>query len=310
MTAQPGGGGKIDVHHHFRPPDSAAARPGWSVARAVEEMDAAGVARAVAYAGPVDEPADGKRTAGVKARRINEFSAAIVRRHPGRFGTFASLPMLDRDACLEEIAYAADELGATGFGVSTCYGSRWLGDPFFRPVLEELDRRRAVLFVHPVDSWCPQLGYEAGVVTGPWLEWPANTARTILSLMVNGVLRDLPHIRFLFCHGGGLMPLLIGRIAGFTGWPVVGPERLAELFPEGIEAAFAGLYFECAQAYAPEAFGALRSLVPDSRLLFGSDYDNFPIAHSVSRLDALGLAPDAYDAISRGNAEQLMPAPR
>lgn len=307
MTVRPGTGGKIDVHHHFRPPGSAAYRPQWSAARAVEELDAAGIARAVAYSGAVDEPADASRTAGANARRINEFSTDLARRYPGRFGTFASLPMLDPDAALDEIAYAADELGADGFGVSTCYGSRWLGDPYFRPVWEELDRRAAVVFVHPVDSWCPRLGYEGDIVTGPWLEWPANTARTILSLMVHGVLGELPHVRFLFCHAGGVMPLLVGRIAGFSGWPAVGPQRLAEIFPDGIEAAFARLYFECAQAYTPEAFTALRSLVPDTHLLFGSDYDNFPLSHSVTRLDALGLDPQLYDAVSRGNAELLLP---
>lgn len=303
--AEPGGHGKIDMHHHFRPPNAYASRRGWSVAQALDEMDANGVALAVAYAGPVSDAASAG-TAGRNARLINDFSTEITRDHPGRFGTFASLPMLDPDACLAEIAYAADVLGADGFGISTCYGSLWLGDPVFRPIFEELNRRKSIVFVHPVDSACPTLGYEADVITGPWIEWPANTARTIMSLMVNGVLRQFPDIRFIFCHAGGVLPSLIGRIAGFSGWPVVGPKRLEAIFPDGIETEFARLYFECAQAYAPEAFEMLARMVPRSHMMFGSDYDNFPISHSTSRVDSLGLDAEQYDAHCRGNALELL----
>ena len=297
--------GKVDIHHHVRAPDSAASRPEWSLQPGLAQMDANGIGWAVTYAGAVNDRPDHGGTAGARARRINEFSAAIATDHPGRFGTFASLPMLDPDACLTEIAYACDELRCEGFSMSTCYGDLWLGDPVFRPIFEELDRRRAVVFVHPVDSSCSTLGYESGVVTGAWLEWPTNTARTILSLMLNGVIRDRPNIRFVFCHGGGVMSMIISRIAGFTGWPVIGPRRHQELFPGGIEQQFATLYFDMAQAFAPENFHALAQLVPASHIMFGSDYDNFDIEHSVQRVDALNLDDDAYDALCRVNALRM-----
>ncbi|MCO4251250.1 amidohydrolase family protein [Pseudarthrobacter raffinosi] len=297
--------GKVDVHHHFRPSETYAARAGWSLDRGLEEMDENGIDLAIGYAGPV-AASDGRAGGGAsQARRINEFSAEIVRKHPGRFGMFASLPMLDPEASLQEIAYAADELGADGFGVSTSYGNAWLGDTRFTPVLEELNRRGSILYVHPVDSGCATHGYESGTITGPWLEWPTNTARTILSLMVNHVIRDLPDIRFVFCHAGGVMPMVVNRIAGFTGWPVIGPERLKEIIPDGIGSQFARLYFDMAQALAPETFQILQELVPTSHLMFGTDWDNFPMSHSVERLEALHLDPESYEAVAGGNARLL-----
>jgi 6-methylsalicylate decarboxylase len=297
--------GKVDIHHHVRAANSAASRAGWSLEQGIEQMDRNGVGWAVTYPGAVSDLPDARGSAAAQARRINEFSAEIARAHPSRFGTYAALPMRDPDACLKEIAYAQDELGCDGFAVVTCYEDRWLGDPLFAPVFEELDRRNAVVFVHPVDSWCPGLGYESGVVTGAWLEWPTNTARTILSLMLNGVLRDRPNIRFVFCHGGGVMSVIVSRIAGFTGWFEIGPERMQELFPGGIEAQFATLYFDLAQSLAPENFEALRRLVSATHMMFGSDWDNFDIAHSVTRIDALGLDPQTYEQLCRTNALRL-----
>lgn len=297
--------GKVDIHHHVRAPDSVVFRREWSLSQSLDQMDANGIGWAVTYAGQIDDPPGSDGTAGTRARSVNEFSAGLARNHPTRFGTYASLPMLDVDACLVELAYAHDELACDGFSMSTCYGDRWLGDPAFRPIFEELDRRHAVVFVHPVDSACPDHGYESGVVQGAWLEWPTNTARTILSLMLNGVLRDRPNIRFVFCHGGGVMPMIVSRVAGFTGWPVLGPERMQELFPTSIESQFAGLYFDLAQALAPENFTAVRSLVPMSQVMFGSDWDNFDISHSVARVDALGLDPGTYQAVCRDNALRL-----
>lgn len=308
MSTTPGSG-KVDIHHHVRAPGSAASRPEWSLQPGIDQMDANGIGWAVTYAGAVNDGIDRAGTAGTQARRINEFSAAIAADHPGRFGTYASLPMLDPDACLAEIAYAHDELRCEGFSMSTCYGDLWLGDPLFQPIFEELDRRRAVVFVHPVDSACSSLGYESGIVTGAWLEWPTNTARTILSLMLNGVIRDCPNIRFVFCHGGGVMSMIVSRVAGFTGWPVIGRRRLEELFPVSIEEQFATLYFDMAQAFAPENFHALSRMVPASHMMFGSDHDNFDISHSVQRADALNLDPDTYDGLCRANALRLFGKP-
>ena len=149
--------------------------------------------------------------------------------------------------------------------------------------------------------------YGGNGISAAWLEFPVNTARAILGLLAKGVTRRFPDIRFVFCHGGGVMPLLVGRITGFAGWKTVGAEGLARMFPDGLYEEFAKLYFDCAQAYAPETMALLQRIVPRSHLLFGSDFSYFKIAHSIEQFSALGLEPEARNAIGGGNATALFP---
>jgi len=186
----------------------------------------------------------------------------------------------------------------------------WLGDPKLRPVFEELNRRNAVVYVHPNDAPCctpATLTYEKNGVSGAWIEWPMNTARTILSVMLAGYTRDLPKVRFIFSHAGGVMPLLVSRIQGFADWNAVGPEKLRQMFPDGIAAEFKSFYFEGAQGFDAPNFDALRRLVPDTHILLGTDYNRFPIAHNVNLFERLQLSPATKHAIERGNAETLLP---
>lgn len=308
--------GLIDVHHHVGPPPNTAGGRGgggggtpWSPEIAVEEMDRNVVATGIGFPGPIAISTDLDR-GRKQAREYNEYGTQIGKDHRGRFGLFAALPMHDVEGSLKEIEYALDTLKADGFGISTSYGEMWLGDPKLRPIFEELNRRKAVVFVHPNDSPCctpATLTYEKQGISGAWIEWPMNTARTILSLMVNENLRQLPDVRFIFCHAGGVMPLLISRVAGFTDWPAVGPDKLHEMFPNGIESEFRTLYFEGAQGYAPENMQALMKLVPASHILFGTDYNRFPISHSVKLFENLKLASNVKRGIERENAAALLP---
>ncbi len=299
----------IDVHHHFEPTARNAGGTRWSIEMALGEMDRNGVATAIGYGGPIfADAAPNGRTA---ARAINEWSTNHCLQHPGRFGLFASIPMDDVDGSMAEIAYAFDVLHADGIGIAPKYGDAWLGDAKFRPIFEELNRRSAVVYVHPArassSGALATLNDEHGLICAPWIEYPTDTARTILSLWAARMTRELPNVKFLFCHGGGVMPILLGRFAGFAAWREMGPERLASIFPDGVYAEFAKLYFECAQAYAPEAFAMLRSLVPVSHVLFGTDFSYFPISHSVALFNDLVLAAEERRLISGENAGALLP---
>ena len=293
--------GLIDVHHHFAPSGKDNEGRAWTVAGSLDEMDRNGVDAAIGSLPPVGDGGPSR------ARAWNEWGARLCADHPGRLGLFATLPLSAMDDALGALAYAIDVLRADGVGLPTSYGDVWLSDERFEPLLAEMDRRRVVVFVHPyATSQCRAVGtaYGGDLVTPPWLEFPTNTARLILGLLVRGVNRRYPGIRWIFAHGGGTMPVLLGRIAGFDGWDSVGPDTLARVFPGGIHAGFADFYVECAQAYAPESFALLQRLLPASHLLFGSDYTYFPVAHSVRALDALKLGDSA---LASGNALSLFP---
>ena len=298
----------IDVHHHFEPTYKNIDGNPWSIQMAVEQLDQTGIDTAIANAGPIydtDVPAGRK-----KAREWNEWSTKFCVDYPRRFGLFASIPMNDVEGSLAEIAYALDVLKADGIGIVTQYQDAWLGDPKFEPIFEELNRRKAVVFVHPAQAPCctpATLSYEKGAISAPWIEFPTNTARTILSLWGSGTTRRMPDIKFIFCHGGGVTPVLLGRMQGFNGWRGVGPEKMKEIFPDGVYAEYSKLYFECAQAYAPEAFDLLRKVIPPSHMLFGSDFSYFHMSHSVKQFAALKMPGTLRNRVKGGNAAALLP---
>ena len=298
----------IDVHHHFNPTLKDNEGNPWSVQMALEELDRNSISSAIASLGPVDDSGSDQRPRRV--RNWNEWGTRTCLDYPGRFGLFASLPLPNIDLALAEIAYVYDVLHVDGIGMSTNEGDIWLGDERNEPIFSELNRRNAVVFVHPAPtSRCAAIsrGYGGDAISSPWIEFPMNTARAILGLLANGVTRTCPNIRFIFSHGGGAMPFLLARIAGFSEWRTVGSERLKFLFPDGVYAEFGKLYFECAQAYASETMDLLRRVVPPSHLLFGSDFSYFPIAHSSEVFSALALEADAEKAIGGGNAAALFP---
>jgi predicted TIM-barrel fold metal-dependent hydrolase len=310
--------GRVDVHFHLggnagfggggnTAAVSAAARA------SVEDLDRAGTAAGIISASSSGAGTGSLEQRNRQAREFNDTAAKWVSDHPTRFGLWTRLPLTDVDASLKEIAYGYDQLKADGIGLVTSYEDAWLGDPRLKPVYEELNRRKAVVYVHPNDAACcggPNLlSYEKQhpPVGGSWLEYPMNTARTIFSLMLGGTIRQFPDIRFIFSHGGGVSPLLLSRIENFANWDSVGPSKLKELFPDGLSNEFRKLYFEVAQAFSKVNMDALMALVPSSHILYGSDYPVFPADNSAKGLEKLDLSANLRRAIDRDNLAALLP---
>ncbi|MEJ1969459.1 MAG: amidohydrolase family protein [Rhizomicrobium sp.] len=319
--AGPKAGGKIDIHHHILPPNILphpgapavqgphSPYPAWSPQIAIDEMDRNDVATGISSTGTIPNLLNMETEARRSAiRKWNEYGTRLGSDHPGRFGLFAPLPLPDVEGSLKEIEYALGTLKADGVGILTSYGDLWLGDPKLRPVFEELNRRKALVFVHTTDaSCCTQMSYMTPPANTSWIEWPMNTARCIYSLMANGVFRDLPDVRFIFAHGGGVMPLLIARLRGMRKTTTLDPADYDRVFPNGVDAEFKKLRFEIAQAFDQVNYDALSALVPTSNILYGSDFPWFDVSASRDGFAALGISPETRHAISRGNAELLMP---
>jgi predicted TIM-barrel fold metal-dependent hydrolase len=297
--------GRIDVHHHMEPPFYVALRGGrssWTPPQSVEEMDKYGIATAlVSTRLPIvnDPLTNGSADSPGVARRIIEYAAEMMRDHRGRFGLFAALPWPNQDGTLREIAYAFDTLKADGIGLWTSYDDKWLGDPAFAPGYEELNRRNAVVYVHPTTAKCCR-GLIPGVGDG-MLEVDFDTARAVASLLANGIVSRFPNIRFIFSHSGGTLPVLSGRIADSF------PKDRAALLPKGLPFELKKLYYEVAHAtYAPP-LSALMKLAPTSQILFGTDWPAQPMERTIGPLSQAGLSAHTLHAINRGNSERLFP---
>ena len=307
----------IDTHHHFYPPDYQKAwldwedarklphfptQVTWTRAKTVEEMDKNGIKTAVLSI--ASRPGVGFNASPEAASRMvrtcNDYAADMMREYPGRFGLFATLSMLDIDATLKEIEYALDVLKADGVGLQTNYGDKWLGNPAYKPVFEELNRRKAGVYVHPlVAACCVNLSVGAFPAV---IEVPHDTTRTVTSLLLSGSFVRYRDIKWLFSHAGGTVPMLAGRINAFYG----ARPNLKEFAPDGIEAEFRRLYYDTANATSAPTMAALMKLVPATQVTFGTDFPYFP-GNQIVALRGLGLPPDQLRAIESGNAMGLLP---
>src|SRR5439155_8061485 len=132
----------------------------------------------------------------------------------------------------------------------TSYGTNWLGDPPFMPVYEELNRRKAVVFVHPTAPVCSCMMPSVGPF---FIETPTDTTRAITNLVLTGTLQRFPDIRFIFSHAGGTITAVAGRIDGFIGRR---PD-LAAVAPDGFGTELAKFYYDIAGAADAAAMAAL-----------------------------------------------------
>jgi predicted TIM-barrel fold metal-dependent hydrolase len=310
------GAGRIDVHHHMQTrfvPGGADA--GWTPEKSLDQMDQHGIDMALlSHPGNGDQVYDGTEKGRALARRINEYGAKLVSEHPKRFGLMAALPMRDVDGTLIEIAYALDTLKADGFGILSNTGEKWPGDPSYLPIFEELNRRKAVVFIHPfVNKCCRQL--VAGV-NDAVIEYDFDTTRAITSLLFNGVLSRCPDVRIIVNHSGAAVPALAGRIkdrvpgaqtSNFGKQPPSNHEGKNDKIPNGVFYELRKLYYECAHAAYPMPMAALTKLIPTSQLLFGTDYPAEPMESTLDQLPNNGFSRDLLRAIDRDNAERLFP---
>ena len=305
---------RIDVHHHILPPfyleearaEITAAAAGfpqlfqWTPEQSIGEMDRTGVATSVLS---ISTPGVwfGNDIRGRRmARRCNDYAAEQVTRHRGRFGMFAVLPLPDIAGSLRELDYAYDMLQADGIGLLTSYGNTWLGDPEYAPVIDELNRRRAVVFVHPNVPGCCTATVP-GVAQG-LIELLFDTTRTIVSMLFNGTFSRCPDIRFIFCHGGGTLAQVADRVCNLGRNPVA-----AARLPKGVEHELKKLYLDVASMTGARSFNAIRDLVGIGKMLLGTDYPFGQIAPIVAGLGRLGLSAADLRALERDNALALLP---
>ncbi|MCO1580324.1 amidohydrolase [Crossiella sp. SN42] len=299
---------RIDVHQHAVPPEIAEAMraagapfvPAWSLTETWRVLAENKIA-----AGLVSNPVPGgflhgARQAAGFVRAANEASAELVREYPARFGLLAALPMPHVDAALAELAHAYDVLGADGVVLIPQAEGRYLGSGEHDPVFAELDRRGAVVLVHP-------MMLPGGPVADPpsvLADFLLDTTRGALSLMLAEVPDRYPRIRFVLAHAGGFLPYAAARIGALGG-------QFFGLSPARLRDYLGRFHYDLALS-APSALPSLLAAVPPERVLFGTDWCAVPpelvAANTEGYRRAPGLDERARALIDRDNALRLFPA--
>ena len=252
-------------------------------------------------------------------RECNEFAADIKQRRPEQFGFWASLPLPDVEGSLAEIAYALEDLNADGIGVLTNHHGIYIGDSLFDPVLAELNRRHATLFIHPA---VPCIANEHGGNTQPALPLPQygpgmfefmfDEARAVINLIMSGAAMRHPNITFIVSHAGGALPPLIERFSTFASVLSLNHDiRIsADVVKETLRRQF---FFDLSGTVFPDQIHGLLRHVDKNRLLYGSDYPYSPPAFTIElakRLDE-GLVElfgdeDSVQNVLQLNAQRLL----
>ena len=308
---------KIDVHFHLIPRFfgdavheaglmlATAKYPEWSPALALELMDKHDIALAITSAvwpGAGFLPND---KAAPFARRCNDYAADLIARHPRRFGCFGLLPMHDVDAAVAEAQYCLNTLRFEGIGLFASYGERFLGDPFFDPLMSYLNSAKAIVHVHP--SLHPSSKSLKLQWPGWLVEYVFDTTRAAVNLIFSGALARFPDIRFILSHAGGTLPYLALRLELA---PMI-EASLQKVPCDDIRGGLKSFWYDSALACGPQTLDALSRVAAKDHILFGSDWPfcgDSVVTEEIGQLTAPGfLAAEAVSMIARENAMALFP---
>ncbi len=310
----------VDVHSHIIPQDyvEALARhdalldegfplPKWDVDSHLQVMDDNGITMSVLTM-PAPQPwwGDNKEAQSI-VRRVNEESARLHQQYPQRFAFAASLPLPDVDAAIEEARYAMDKLGAVGVKLATNVYGQYLGDAVLDPLMAELDKRGAVVIIHPHK---PSPVNDSIMKASPLAiyEYPAETTRAVVNMISHGVTSRYPNIKWVVPHCGSFLPLAIERMKGVH--PIM--MRAGLMHPIDWSTATSNLYFDLAGNLTPDVLSSLLTLTTPDHLLYGSDYPyvnaagvKLSKANVGKVLKASGLSMSQVEDVMIGNASRL-----
>lgn len=236
------------------------------------------------------------------AQAVNDALIAVVARAPDRLRAYVSLPLPHIEASLAELHRSLEAAGVVGVTLQTACHGRSLADPIFEPLYAELNRKHAVVFLHPnVNGLCSHLLTDWNLTSpvGPTIE----DAVAAIHLMVATIPHRYPDIKFIIPHLGGGLATLVKRLDNqlpfFAALPEA-PSITAKRF----------WYDSCCHGSAEAMHAAVGAFGAD-RILPGSDYPLLTLhenyVETFSFLEQIGLEPGAVDAIRNTNAAALFP---
>jgi len=307
----------VDTHHHILPDffwqetDNAHAPVGglaplrWSKEASLSFMDDAGIDVAVTSLSTPGVHTGDSAKARTLARRCNEFAAELVHARPDRFASFACIPLPDIDASLEELSYALDVLGLDGVVAFTNSNGVYLGDTVLEPVFEELERRKAVVFVHPNPS--PDVVAHSLGLPDNLLDFPTDTNRAVAQMHYTNRFARTPHVKYIFSHAGGSIPYLAARFAIIDEMDfIAGAEERGSA-----DDMFRRMHWDTALAASDPVFRMLRDVVGIEQVLYGTDFPylrrDLAVRSKQQILQSSTVNAVEQSAVLGGNASRLLP---
>lgn len=329
MTKEKGKMEKIDVHHHITPGEYVNKLssigitesygqpfPKWTPETSLSFMKKLGIDAAVMSISTPGICLKDDQFAKSLARTCNDYMAEVKKNYPGRFGGFATIPLANIPDAIEELNYAMDGLNLDGVGLFTHYNGKYLGDPAFEDFFVELNKRKAVVYIHPTD---PIGQYDPNLeIANSLIEAPFETTRAVTNLIHSGTTKRHPDVRYILSHGGGTVPYLAWRIAlSMYVKKEARPSVLRMIYDFMIEGGpvsglkvLRNMYYDTALSSSPYALRAMQELVGSSHIVFGTD---LPFSEKVAPLAVKdlkkypGFSEEDFKAIDYKNCHRLFP---
>ena len=182
--------------------------------RMMDEFD--GLQQVLSLANPPIELLGPPECTPELARIANDGLAELCRRHPDRFPAFiASMPMNHVEACVREADRAINELGAKGIQIFTNVLGKPLSGAEFRPIFRNMARHDLPVWIHPIRG--PQFSdyaTEKASENEIWFTfgWPYETSACVTRLIYSGIYDELPNLKIITHHMGGMVPFFAGKI--------------------------------------------------------------------------------------------------
>jgi len=307
----------VDVHHHILPdvfwratndahnPVGGILPAPWSKESTLSYMDEAEIDVAITSISTPGVHMGDDSAARDLARRVNEPSAELIQERPDRFGGFAALPLPDVDGALRALEYGLDILRLDGVVLFSNARGIYLGDARFRPLFDELERRRAVVFLHPTsspDATAHRLGLPDSLI-----DFTADTTRAVAQLHYGNTFARTPNVKYVISHAGGTIPYLATRMSIIDEMNAIpGAEErgtAADMLRR--------LYWDTALSWRPPVLRMLRTVVGMGQVLFGSDFPylrrDLAVACRHEVETSAELDSNEARAVLAGNALRLFP---
>ena len=239
------------------------------------------------------------------ANKCNELAASLISKYPKRFGAFASVPMSDIDDAIDEAIYALDVLKLDGIVLFTNSNGFYLGHWTVRPLFEELQKRKAVVYVHPNASPDP-VAHNLGL-TDNLIDFPIDTTRAIAQLHYGGTFSATPDVRYIFSHAGGAIPYLAGRLAIADEMKIMGDSSVTGTAAQS----FQKMYWDTALAWSDPVLHTLREIAGVDKVLFGTDFPylrrDIAVRSKINVDASAELSEDEKKLVLGDNALELFP---
>lgn len=241
----------------------------------------------------------------------------MIKKHPPRYGGFASVPLPDIEGAFEELEYALDELHLDGVILLSNTRGMYLGDPELEEFFAELNRRKVVVFIHPEDP--PFADMSKPDVPIVFIEWPFDTTRAVANMVYGGVLDRYPNIRFILSHGGGAVPYLAWRISILEYVQRDKTKKLRSLYdlilrkqgPTSGMKLLKNMYYDTTAVTARSSLTTLNELAGPSHIVLGTDLGAAPKLMASLVLSDLksfdGFDEEDLRTIARRGALDLFP---